>query len=84
MKGGAAKGRRRATERRATFLILAALTVALVASIGLWPLYFKARIPSLTAQAPPFALPSSTGQTVALADFLGKRDVVLVFYMVAT
>lgn len=82
--GGVAKRRRRVKERRETFLILAGVTIALILSIGLWPLYLKARIPSTTPQAPPFALSSSTGQTVALDDFLGKRDVVLVFYMVAT
>jgi hypothetical protein len=84
MMGGVAKRRRRVKERRETFVILAGVTVALILSIGLWPLYFKARIPSLTPQAPPFALPSSTGQTIALDDFLGKRDVVLIFYMTAT
>ena len=30
--------------------------------------------------APEFALPGTTGGTVALADFRGKADVVLVFY----
>lgn len=84
MKGGAAKRRRRVTERRETFLILAALTVALIVSISLWPLYLKARILAPSTPAPPFALPSSTGQTLALEDFLGKQDVVLLFYMVAT
>ena len=33
------------------------------------------------ARAPAFTLPSSTGRAVALAPYLGRQPVVLVFYM---
>ena len=79
---GAAKTRRRARERRQTSVVLIVVTLALFGSIAMWLLFFKAWTPP--AQAHRFALPSSTGQAVALEDFLGKQEVVLVFYMVAT
>jgi hypothetical protein len=78
----ATRKNRRAKERRDTLLILTGLGVALVVSIALWPLYFKVRM--VAPEAPRFSLTSSTGQTVSLGDFLGRQDVVLVFYMVAT
>ena len=82
---GAAKARRRARERRQTVGAVAVFVVALILSIGSWVVFFKAWTPWAPAMAaPPFALPASTGQTVALGDFAGKQDVVLVFYMVAT
>ena len=37
-------------------------------------------LPAPGAMAPKFKLPATTGKTVALADFLGKRRVVLFFY----
>ena len=82
--GGVAKARRRARESRQTFVVLSVLALALISSIVSWRLFFTAWAPTLEARAPRFALPSSAGQTVALKDFVGKQDVVLVFYMVAT
>ena len=79
---GGAKARRHAREHRQTLVVLIVVTLALFGSIAMWILFFKAWTP--TAQAPQFALPSSTGRIVALDDFLGKQEVVLVFYMVAT
>ena len=38
------------------------------------------RVLGIGQRAPAFKLPSSTGKTVALADFLGKRRVILFFY----
>ena len=81
---GVTKARRRARELRQTSVVLIVLALALVASIAAWAIFFKAWTPTPAAQAPRFALPSSIGQTVALEDFLGKQEVVLVFYMVAT
>ena len=78
----ATRKERRAKERRDTFLILTGLGVALIASIALWPLYFSVRM--VGTEAPRFSLTSSSGQIVSLDDFLGRQDVVLVFYMVAT
>jgi hypothetical protein len=60
------------------------LALALIVSIAVWVVFVKAWTPSPVAPAPRFVLPSSTGETVAFKDFLGKQDVVLVFYMVAT
>ncbi len=34
-------------------------------------------------RAPDFALPDQDGNSVALADFRGKKNVVLVFYVLA-
>lgn len=36
--------------------------------------------PQVGQPAPPFALPASSGGTVQLADFLGKKTVVLAFF----
>jgi low temperature requirement protein LtrA len=74
---GAAKARRRAREQRQTLGVFAVVALALLASVGIWAVYFHAWSP--TADAPRFALPSSTGRTVALEDFLGKQEVVLIF-----
>jgi hypothetical protein len=62
--------------------VFAVVALALVASVGIWAVYFHAWSP--TTEAPRFVLPASTGRTVALEDFLGKQEVVVVFYMVAT
>ena len=77
----AAKARRRVHERRQTSAVLIVLAVAMIVSIGAWAVFFKAWTPTAMAQAPYFALPSSTGRTIALDDFLGKQEVVLIFYM---
>lgn len=81
---GAGKAGQRAKERRQTAIVLTVLALALIVSIVAWAVFFKAWTRSPGAEATRFALPSSTGQTVALEDFIGKQDVVLVFYMVAT
>ena len=39
-----------------------------------------AAVPKVGDSAPQFSLPSSTGTMVALKDFVGKSNVVLVFY----
>ena len=80
----ATKAQRRARERRQTLIVLMVLALALIGSIAAWAVFFKAWTPSSRAQAPRVVLPASTGQTVALQDFLGRRDIVLVFYMFAT
>lgn len=40
-------------------------------------------IPTVGAQAPGFSLPSTSGQTVALADFRGRSAVLLAFFPLA-
>jgi peroxiredoxin Q/BCP len=37
-------------------------------------------MPAVGSPAPPFALPAADGQTIALADYHGRRNVVLYFY----
>jgi len=55
--------------------------VAIVAGVGTWVLD-GAR--ATAEPAPTFNLPASTGHVITLDDFLGKQQVVLLFYMVAT
>lgn len=55
--------------------------VAIVAGVGTWVLD-GAR--ATAEPAPKFSLLASTGQVTTLDDFLGKQQVVLLFYMVAT
>ena len=66
---GAAKARRRARERRQTVGVLMTLALALIVSLVSWRLFFTAWASASPASAPSFALPSSTGQTVALRNF---------------
>lgn len=43
----------------------------------------QAQMPKVGDKAPDFSLPSTTGKPVALADHLGKRNIVLFFYVAA-
>jgi hypothetical protein len=43
----------------------------------------QAQMPRVGDKAPDFSLPATTGQPVALADHLGKRNIVLFFYVAA-
>ena len=49
----------------------------------LFPLTSKAQL-KVGDRAPDFALPDQKGQTVKLSDFLGKKTVVLAFYIKAS
>lgn len=57
-------------------VVLALLVVA--GGIGVWQ-WLSAR--ATPEAAPPFNLPASTGRRIALADYVGKQAVVLLFYM---
>ncbi len=46
----------------------------MIASVGIMP------IPSIGKPSPKFKLPASNGETIDLADFAGKKTVVLYFY----
>ncbi len=54
--------------------------------VGAWFDFIGARVPTtptalrLGERPPDFTLPDATGQPVALADFRGKKPVVLIFY----
>ncbi|MBI1960021.1 MAG: hypothetical protein HYS36_12450, partial [Candidatus Rokubacteria bacterium] len=52
--------------------------VAIVAGVGTW-VWNGAR--ATVAPAPTFNLLASTGHVITLDDFLGKQQVVLLFYM---
>ena len=77
--GAKGAGRRWSRRRRRSVGLLLAVAV-LGGAYGLWAGgWFSS--PEL---APPFTLPAHTGEQVSLADYAGKRDVVLVFYMFNT
>ncbi len=85
-KGGAtgrpgAKGASRRWSRRLRRTVGSLLAAALLGgAFALWAGgWFSA--PEL---APPFTLSAHTGEQVSLSDYVGKRDVVLVFYMAST
>ena len=85
------RGRRLATPpRRHRWPWLVGVAVVLVGvGLLLWsPWSHQASVPPGTLSAaeqsslaPRFTLPSTSGEQVALADYLGKQAVVLVFYM---
>ncbi len=56
-----------------------ALAAALVAGLGLFG--SAAHAIDVGAKAPDFALMSTTGKEIKLADFAGKKAVVLFFYI---
>ena len=85
-KGGAkgrpgARGTSRRWSRRRRRTVGSLLALAgLGGAYGLWAGGWF----SSTEMAPPFTLPAHTGEQVSLTDYVGKREVVLVFYMFST
>jgi cytochrome oxidase Cu insertion factor (SCO1/SenC/PrrC family) len=59
---------------------LAIALVALAAGAGSAPAQTKLKVGDV---APDFTLPSTTGKPVHLADFKGKKNVVLAFFVLA-
>jgi cytochrome oxidase Cu insertion factor (SCO1/SenC/PrrC family) len=57
------------------------LTIGLLGSAALIAQAAQAQTLKVGDQAPAFSVASSTGKTVALADYLGKSNVVLFFYI---
>lgn len=72
-------GRRQRRKRRLLVLAALGLLVAAVVSYLGWNLGWTAAAEG--DPAPPFVLPDQEGRQVSLADYLGRRPVVLVFYM---
>lgn len=71
--------RKRPRKRWMPWLLLA---VALAGGYTLWVTGSGSdRSPAVGEAAPGFTLPSNSGGTLSLADYKGKRPVVLVFYM---
>jgi len=48
--------------------------------MGILALAAMGSTPKIGEPAPPFALPDTKGETIALKDYAGKSKVVLVFY----
>jgi cytochrome oxidase Cu insertion factor (SCO1/SenC/PrrC family) len=72
---------RRRQRRKRRLLVVAVLGLLVAAIVG-----YLGRNLGWTAaaegdQAPPFVLPDHQGRQVALADHLGRKPVLLVFYM---
>ncbi len=59
------------------------VAIALVILCLLFPLTSKAQL-KVGDRAPDFALQDQKGQTLKLSDFLGKKSVVLAFYIKAS
>jgi hypothetical protein len=81
----AALGVARAQRRRwPAWLVLGFMGLVLVA--GAWFNFVAARVPATPTalhvgeRAPDFTLPDATGRPVSLADYRGKKPVVIVFY----
>lgn len=72
---------KRQQRRKRRLLMLAALGLVVAAGVGYlgWNLGWTAAAEG--DPAPPFVLPDHQGRQVALADYLGRKPVVLVFYM---
>lgn len=72
---------RRRHRRKRGLLMLAAVSLLVATILGYlgWNLGWTAAAEG--GPAPPFVLPDHQGRQVALADYLGRKPVVLVFYM---
>jgi cytochrome oxidase Cu insertion factor (SCO1/SenC/PrrC family) len=57
------------------------IAIGLLGSAALIAQVAQAQTLKVGDQAPAFSVASSTGKTVALADYLGKSNVVLFFYI---
>jgi hypothetical protein len=78
-KGGPQSRPRHAMRRRTKRLAGVVLVLLVVAGgVGSW-LWYRAR--ATPGGAPHFNLLASTGQRIALTDYVGKQEVVLLFYM---
>jgi cytochrome oxidase Cu insertion factor (SCO1/SenC/PrrC family) len=72
---------RRRQRRKWRLLVVAVLGLLVAAIVGYlgWNLGWTAAAEG--DQAPTFVLPDHQGRQVALADYLGRKPVLLVFYM---
>jgi hypothetical protein len=74
----------RRSRRWTSWLALAFSTLVLI--VGTWFNFVAARVPDTPTalrvgeRAPDFTLPDASGRPVSLADYRGRRAVVLVFY----
>ena len=71
-------------ERTCSGLVLRQLAVISGLSVLLMPLFGTAATLKVGDRAPDFSLPDQNGKIVKLADFRGKKSVVLAFYIRAS
>jgi hypothetical protein len=76
-KDGVGGGHRRRRKRWMVAAVLGALVVG--GGVGAWQL--TGALTAAPQPAPRFNLMASTGRVITLDDFLGKQEVVLIFYM---
>lgn len=57
--------------------------LVLVLLCFLWLASSRAAVVKVGGNAPDFALPDQNGKTIKLSDYLGKKNVVLAFYIKA-
>ena len=77
-------GRQQARRRRwiRRLLVIAATAVAIAGAVGYLGRNYGWSIATAVGRpAPRFVLPDHEGRPVALADYLGRKPVILVFYM---
>jgi hypothetical protein len=63
---------------RRKWIVAAALLLALIGAVAAW--HWNGNLWGYRV-APSFTLQASTGQLVSLRDYLGKQEVVIIFYM---
>ena len=74
--------RRRRRHRIQRLLVVAVTAAAIAGAVGyLGRNYGWSNATAVSRPAPRFVLPDDEGHPVALADYLGRKPVVLVFYM---
>ena len=77
-KGGRESDRRPLSRSRKKWIFRTLLAFAVIAGVVAWQ--WKGTLWGYK-KAPSFTLQASTGQMVSLQDYLGKKEVVLIFYM---
>jgi hypothetical protein len=73
------EGSMRSRHRQWTFLMAAVLISAIVLLVSFGP----AMALQVGEKAPDFSLPGTTAEKIGLADFVGKKPVVVFFYLYA-
>ena len=81
-KSGSGRPRNWLMRRRWRWIAASIAALLLVGGgVGAWQWNERRAAPAVPAAAPRFNLMASSGNVVTLDDFLGKQEVVLIFYM---